>query len=230
MPYRLLVVEDEKGIRVALKDRLRSLGYEVEEAADGNEAFNRATQGGLDLIVLDLILPGKDGIEVCRELRRMGIDTPVIMLTARAQLDDKLKGFSVGADDYVPKPFDIAEVLARIKALLRRSTASLDADTMPVLRFGNVRVDPRQAAVWVDGEQVRLSVKEYDLLHCFITHPNGTLTREQLLRRVWNHQSVSPTRTVDVHVGWLRRKLKDDSKNPRWIRTIHGRGYRFVPD
>ena len=118
----------------------------------------------------------------------------------------------------------------RIKALLRRSTASLDADTMPVLRFGNVRVDPRQAAVWVDGEQVRLSVKEYDLLHCFITHPNGTLTREQLLRRVWNHQSVSPTRTVDVHVGWLRRKLKDDSKNPRWIRTIHGRGYRFVPD
>ena len=123
MPYRLLVVEDEKGIRVALKDRLRSLGYEVEEAADGNEAFNRATQGGLDLIVLDLILPGKDGIEVCRELRRMGIDTPVIMLTARAQLDDKLKGFSVGADDYVPKPFDIAEVLAsRAPAPFRRGS------------------------------------------------------------------------------------------------------------
>ncbi len=230
MPDRLLVVEDEKGIRVALEDRLRMVGYEVETAADGTEAFSRATQGGLDLIVLDLILPGKDGIEVCRDLRRMGIDTPVIMLTARDQLDDKLKGFAVGADDYVLKPFDIAEVLARVKALLRRSTAGNDSDAMPVLRFGNVRVDPRQSAVWVDGEQVRLSVKEYDLLYCFITHPNGTLTREQLLKRVWNHQTVSPTRTVDVHVGWLRRKLKDDSKNPRWIRTIHGRGYRFVPD
>lgn len=230
MPYRLLVVEDETGIRVALEDRLRAIGYDVEATADGQKAFDRATQGGFDLIVLDLILPGKDGIEICRDLRRMGIDTPVIMLTARAQLDDKLKGFSVGADDYVPKPFDIAEVLARIKALLRRSTASLNAESRPVLRFGNVRVDPRNASVSVDGRDVRLSVKEYDLLYCFINHPNGTLSREKLLRLVWNHQTVKPTRTVDVHVGWLRRKLGDDSKNPRWIRTIHGRGYRFVPD
>ncbi len=230
MPNRLLVVEDEAGIRIALEDRLRMLGYEVESVADGSEGFTRATRGGIDLIVLDLILPGKDGFNVCQDLRRMGIDTPVIMLSARDQLDDKLRGFEVGADDYVLKPFDIGELIARIKALLRRSTAGINTAGVPVLRFGNVRIDPRTATVWVGQEKVRLSVKEYDLLHCFVTHPNSTLTRSQILDHVWNAPKKSDTRTVDVHVGWLRRKLNDDSRNPRWIRTVHGRGYRFVPD
>ncbi len=227
MGYRILLVEDEVGIRVALEDRLRVVGYEVETADNGRVAVERASEGGIDLIILDLILPGMDGLEVCQELRQRGIFTPVLMLTARAQLEDKLRGFAQGADDYLTKPFDFLELLARTKALLRRSVDA-DADETPrTYKFGNVTLDARQSTVFVDGERLSLSMKEYDLLHFFVRHAGETLARERLLSEVWNYERGMPTRTVDVHVGWLRRKIKDDARNPRWIRTVYGIGYRF---
>ncbi len=227
MGYRILLVEDEVGIRVALEDRLRVVGYEVETADNGRVAVERASEGGVDLIILDLILPGMDGLEVCQELRQSGIFTPVLMLTARAQLEDKLRGFAQGADDYLTKPFDFLELLARSKALLRRS-AETDADETPrTYKFGNVTLDARQSTVFVDGERLSLSMKEYDLLHFFVRNAGETLARERLLSEVWNYEKGMPTRTVDVHVGWLRRKIKDDPRNPRWIRTVYGIGYRF---
>ena len=227
MGYRILLVEDEVGIRVALEDRLRVVGYEVETADNGRVAVERASEGGIDLIILDLILPGMDGLEVCQELRQGGIFTPVLMLTARAQLEDKLRGFAQGADDYLTKPFDFLELLARTKALLRRS-AEADADEPPrTYKFGNVTLDARQSTVFVDGERLSLSMKEYDLLYFFVRNAGETLARERLLSEVWNYEKGMPTRTVDVHVGWLRRKIKDDPRNPRWIRTVYGVGYRF---
>ncbi len=227
MGYRILLVEDEVGIRVALEDRLRVVGYEVETADNGRVAVERASEGGIDLIILDLILPGMDGLEVCQELRQGGIFTPVLMLTARAQLEDKLRGFAQGADDYLTKPFDFLELLARTKALLRRS-AETDADEPPrTYKFGNVTLDARQSTVFVDGERLSLSMKEYDLLYFFVRNAGETLARERLLSEVWNYEKGMPTRTVDVHVGWLRRKIKDDPRNPRWIRTVYGVGYRF---
>ncbi|MDE0109375.1 MAG: response regulator transcription factor [Bryobacterales bacterium] len=227
MGYRILLVEDEVGIRVALEDRLRVVGYEVETADNGRAAVERSAEGGIDLIILDLILPGMDGLEVCQELRQDGIFTPVLMLTARAQLEDKLRGFAHGADDYLTKPFDFLELLARAKALLRRS-AQADEDEAPrTYKFGNVTLDARQSTVFVDGERLSLSMKEYDLLHFLVRHAGETLARERLLSEVWNYDKGMPTRTVDVHVGWLRRKIKDDPRNPRWIRTVYGVGYRF---
>ncbi len=227
MGYRILLVEDEVGIRVALEDRLRVVGYEVETADNGRVAVERASEGGIDLIILDLILPGMDGLEVCQELRQRGIFTPVLMLTARAQLEDKLRGFAQGADDYLTKPFDFLELLARTKALLRRSVDAGADETPRTYKFGNVTLDARQSTVFVDGERLSLSMKEYDLLHFFVRHAGETLARERLLSEVWNYERGMPTRTVDVHVGWLRRKIKDDPRNPRWIRTVYGIGYRF---
>lgn len=230
MFYRVLLVEDEVGIRVGLEDSLRVAGYEVETADDGEEALQRASQGGFDVIVLDLILPVKDGIAVCEELRGKGIDTPILMLTAKAQLEERLRGFAVGADDYLTKPFEVLELLARIRAVLRRSLPTTGEKTSQVHVFGDVRVDTKQATVWRANERLRLSMKEYELLHYFVTHPVETLGRHRLLNEVWKYQKETPTRTVDVHVGWLRRKIEEDPANPRWIRTVYGKGYEFVPD
>ncbi len=224
------MVEDEIGIRVALEDRLRVVGYEVETAENGRFALERASEGGIDLIILDLILPGMDGLEVCRELRQKGVFTPVLMLTARTQLEDKLRGFATGADDYLTKPFDLPELLARAKALLRRGTSATDAKSAQIYKFGNVRLDSRQSSVSVDGERLRLSMKEYELLLYFVSHPGETVARAELLREVWKSDRRTPTRTVDVHVGWLRKKIGDDPRNPRWIRTVYGTGYQFVLD
>ena len=228
MGNRILVVEDEIGIRVAVEDRLRAVGYDVETAANGRVAVERASQGGLDLIILDLILPGKDGFEVCAALRRDGIFTPVLMLTARTRLEDKLRGFATGADDYLTKPFALSELLARTRALLRRSGEAHAGGPPRMHRFDGVTLDARQASVYVDGERVALCMKEYELLRFFVRHPGETLSRERLLREVWKHEQWTPTRTVDVHVGWLRKKIKDDPRNPRWIRTVYGIGYQFA--
>ena len=227
--HRILLVEDDLGIRIALEDRLRASGYEVEVAGEGETAFRLGARGGIDLIILDLVLPGKDGVEVCRDLRRMGIVTPVLMLTAKVQLDDKLMGFSVGADDYLTKPFDVTELLARTGALLRRSRWQSQSRPDRVYRFGNIHLDTGSATVHLVGDRLLLSVKEYELLHYFVTHPRETLSRERLLEEVWKYEERTSTRTVDVHVGWLRKKLDDDARNPRWIRTIRGVGYQFVP-
>ena len=227
---KVLVVEDEVGIRMTLADRLRAEGYEVEEAADGVEGYERGRRGGLDIIVLDLMLPGKPGLEVCRDLRREGVSTPLLMLTAKGQLIDKVRGLRTGADDYVVKPFEMLEVLARIEALIRRDRMTSATSESQTYRFGKVRVDAKQATVFRNGEQLQLSAKEYHLLLYFVRHPRQTLSRDVLLREVWKYRPGLSTRTVDVHVGWLRQKIEEDTRKPRWIVTKHGLGYIFDPE
>lgn len=207
-----------------LEDRLRAVGYDVETAENGRAAVERASEGGLDLIILELILPGKDGFEVCAELRRDGIFTPVLMLAARTQLEDRFRGFAVGADDYLTKPFHLPELLTRTKALLRRKGKANAGKPLRTHHFDGVRLDARQSSVYVDGERLAPCMKEHELLHFFVRYPGETLSRERLLREVWKHERRTATRTVDVHVGWLRSKIKDAPRSPRWIRTVYGIG------
>jgi len=226
MEQRILLVEDEAGLRLTLQDRLRSEGYAVETAADGVQGLEKALEGQFSLIILDLMLPRKSGFDVCDELRQAGISTPVLMLTARGQTMDKVLGLKIGADDYLTKPFEMVELLARIEALLRRSAAS--GRVSSTYSFGPVRVDFRSTEVHRSGERLTLSAKEFQLLQYFIEHSGETLSREKLLHEVWDYQSTPSTRTVDVHVAWLRQKLEDDPRRPQWILTVHGMGYKFA--
>lgn len=229
-PVRLLLVEDEVGIRIGIEDRLRLAGYDVETADDGEAALRRASQDAFDVIILDLILPLKDGVSVCQELRAMGIETPILMLTAKNQLDDMLRGFAVGADDYLTKPFEFLELLARVRAILRRSVPRTEDPDSHVHAFGDLRVDTTHSTAWLADKRLQLSAKEYELLQYFVTHSREPLTRQRLLEEVWNAKPGIPSRTVDVHVAWLRKKIENDPENPRWIRTVYGKGYEFVPD
>lgn len=226
MEQRILLVEDEAGLRLTLQDRLRSEGYAVETAADGVLGLGKALEGRFSLIILDLMLPKKSGFDVCDELRQAGIATPVLMLTARGQTMDKVLGLKIGADDYLTKPFEMVELLARVEALLRRSAAS--GRVTSAYSFGPVRVDFRSTEVHRNGEPLALSAKEFHLLQYFIEHSGETLSREKLLHEVWDYQSTPSTRTVDVHVAWLRQKLEDDPRRPQWILTVHGMGYKFA--
>ena len=227
MAAKILVVEDEAGLVIALRDRLRKEGYVVSVAKNGVAGFERAINDKFDLIILDLLLPGKDGLAVCQKLRQLGSDTPILMLTARRQTMDKVAGLRTGADDYVTKPFQMAELLARIESLLRRST---QATTIMgnQYQFGSVHIDTRRVEVSRDGTPVALSAREFQLLRYFVEHRGATLSREELLREVWGYGVAPSTRTVDVHVAWLRQKLENDPKNPKWILTVVGLGYKFA--
>lgn len=225
MVRKILLVEDEPDLVLTLEDRLRAEGYQVESAGDGESALALAASHAFDLIILDVGLPGKSGLDVCRELRQMGAAMPVLMLTARSQLVDKVVGLKIGADDYVTKPFEMMELLARIEVLLRRSQGNAPAG--PVYEFGPVCVNIRGAEVKRDGVPVALSAREFHLLCYFIEHRGAALTRDELLRDVWGYEQSLSTRTVDVHVGWLRQKLEPDPKNPRFIVTLQGIGYKF---
>ena len=226
---RILIIEDEIGIRMTIEDRLKSEGYDVEVAEDGAGGYDRACAGGIDLVVLDLMLPKKDGLDICRDLRSAGIVTPVLMLTAKGQVMDRVKGLRTGADDYLVKPFQMLELVARVEALLRRDRIKGGASEAKGYEIGDVQVDSKQAAVIRGDENLQLSAKEYQLLLYFVQHPQQALSRDRLLREVWKYQAELSTRTVDVHVGWLRQKIEDDSRNPRWIITRHGIGYIFDP-
>ena len=232
MPQRLLLVEDEIGIRVPLADSLRVAGYEVEAVEDGESALRTAPTGGFDLIVLDVLLPDKDGVAVCSELRHKAVNTPVLMLTVKGELEDRVKGFAAGADDYVCKPFEFVELLARIKAIVRRSQnpAPPDCRAEHVYEFGDVRVDTKRAVVWRSNERILLSAMEYELLRYFLTHAGEILPRSRLLQDVWMAQPKAESRTVDVHVTGLRKKIEENPAHPRWIRTVRGKGYRFLPE
>ena len=229
MSYRVLVVEDEDSVRLGLEDCLRIAGYDVETAEDGQAALGRAMRGGLDVIVLDLILPAMDGVSVCSELRSMGIDTPVLMVTAKSRLEDRLRGFSVGADDYLTKPFESLELLARVKALLNRSQSRTDGETEQGSSAGDSSLDLRDGVVWYGNRPLELSNKEHALLRYLIAHPHQVLSRERILKALWRSPLGESTRTVDVHVASLRRKIGDDPARPRRIRTAYGEGYEFVP-
>ena len=226
MAQRILLVEDEHGLRLTLQDRLQAEGYRVETASEGDEGFSKASAGGFDLIILDVMLPNRNGIDICRDLRQAGHNTPILMVTARGQTVDKVLGLKIGADDYLTKPFEMLELLARIEALLRRSAPRRAPSASH--EFGKIRVDFRSTEVIRNGEALNLSAKEFQLLRYFIEHGRETLSRETLLQRVWGYHSMPTTRTVDVHIAWLRQKLEDDPKNPRWILTVHGMGYKFT--
>jgi two-component system alkaline phosphatase synthesis response regulator PhoP len=227
MKYKILLIEDEPGLCLTLSDRLQKEGYTVDISNDGESGFNQAANQAYDLIILDLMLPKKSGNDVCRDLRQMGLITPILMLTARHQTVDKVLGLKLGADDYLTKPFEMLELLARIEALLRRATRTF-ASAPAMYQFGSIRVDFRKTEVVRDGEILALSAKEFQLLRYFINHKGETLSRETLLQEVWGYSAVPYTRTVDVHVAWLRQKLEDDPKQPQWILTIHGLGYKFT--
>jgi two-component system, OmpR family, alkaline phosphatase synthesis response regulator PhoP len=227
MAKRVLLIEDEPGLVLTLTDRLTREGYEVEAAGDGEAGYTLARERHFDLILLDLMLPGRSGFDVCRDLRRAGQDTPILMLTARGLVADKVVGLKLGADDYLTKPFAMMELLARIEALLRRVPAPADQPG-DSYSFGSVRVDFRGAEVWKDGRPVALSAKEFSLLCCFIAHRGAVLSRDALLNRVWGYEAMPNTRTVDVHVAGLRQKLEDRPSHPRFIVTVHGMGYKFL--
>ena len=225
MSQNILIVEDEEALRMTLSDRLQSEGYSVDCAADGEEGFQRATHEPFDLILLDLMLPRRNGLDVCREIRQAGLITPILMLTARGQTVDKVVGLKIGADDYVTKPFEMLELLARIEALLRRVPSR---PSKTGYRFGSIQVDFRSAEVTRDGVSVPLSAREFQLLKYLIEHRGTLISREELLTQVWGYEAMPLTRTVDVHVAWLRQKLEASPKHPEFILTVRGLGYRFM--
>jgi len=227
MDARILIVEDEPGLVMTLRDRLRKEGYTVSAARDGNEGLELATHEPFDLILLDLMMPGQNGLVVCQKLREMGSGTPILMLTARRQTKDKVLGFKTGADDYLTKPFQMAELLARIEALLRRPLEAAGAKSSRY-QFGSIRIDLRRMEVTRDGHIIELSAKEFQLLRYFAEHRGAALSRAELLREVWGYDASTSTRTVDVHVAWLRQKLEEDPKNPQFILTVVGLGYKFT--
>ena len=222
---RILLVDDEAGLRRTLSDRLRKEGYGVDTAANGLIASEMARKSDYDLIILDLNLPAKNGLEVCQDLRREGKNVAVLMLTARDAVADKITGLKLGADDYMTKPFESAELMARIEALLRRTKAA-DAGPEQYV-FGEVCVRPRAGQVLRGGRPVRMSAQEFKLLCHFVRHPDVVFSRDELLDAVWGYQSTPETRTVDVHVSWLRQKLEQDPHSPAFIVTVYGLGYRF---
>ncbi len=228
---RLLLVEDEPGLQLTLNDRLLAEGYAVETAGDGETGLARALAGGFDLVILDVMLPRRDGFDVCRTLRQRGVTTPVLMLTARGQVVDRVVGLKLGADDYLTKPFESAELLARIEALLRRAGQTAEQTGTPSAArhvFGDVVVDVRKAEVTRAGVPVDLSAKEFQLLRYFLEHRGATLSRDELLHEVWGYEHTPSTRTVDVHVAWLRQKFEANPKVPQVIQTVHGLGYKFI--
>ena len=223
---RILLVEDEPGLVLTLCDRLTSEGYDVDAAGDGDQALVKARARRFDLIILDVMLPRRNGFDVCRALRDEGYQTPIIMLTARGHVADKVTGLRLGADDYVTKPFEMVELVARVEAQLRRVPSG--AGGAGVYEFGGVRVDLRSAEVTRDGAPLEVSAREFRLLCYLLDHRGETVSREKLLNDVWGYQAMPSTRTVDVHVAWLRQKIEPNPRRPQYLLTVHGLGYKFV--
>jgi len=219
---RILLVEDEESLVLTLTDRLESEGYVVESVGDGITALEKGSHGQFDLVLLDVALPGKNGFDVCRDLRQRGVDTPILMLTARGQIVDRVVGLKLGADDYLTKPFDMMELLARIEALFRRSRTG-GPQSADAYAFGDVRVDFRRAVVTRNGTSVELSGLELRLLRYFVEHRGSLLSRDELLDKVWGYGATLATRTVDVHIAQLRQKI-----GAEYVVTVHGSGYKFV--
>jgi len=226
MSSRILLVEDEPGLVMTVSDLLTAEGYEVDSAGDGETGLAKAASGNFDLIILDVMLPRKTGFVVCRELRQRGVDVAILMLTAKTQVVDRVVGLKLGADDYLTKPFDPAELLARVEALLRRIQKD---NRVPVqsFKFGDVEVDFDRAEVQKSGQRVPLASKELQLLRYLVDNRGRVVPRDEILQNVWEYHSDVSSRTIDVHVAWLRQKLEDNPQNPKHIHTVRGMGYRF---
>jgi two-component system, OmpR family, alkaline phosphatase synthesis response regulator PhoP len=236
---KILLVEDEEGLVLTVVDRLNAEGYEVVSETDGNSAFSTAKNGRFDAIILDIMLPGKSGFDVCRDLRAAGINTPIMMTTAKTQVSDRVVGLKLGADDYVCKPFDMNELVARLEALIRRATkegrlARNVPDWRVIHEWGKrdytcFSIDFASAIVERNGEQFQLTGQEFKLLAYLISHSGKIVSRQELLDTVWDYDNKVTTRTVDVHIAWLRKKIGDSDPIPSHIQTVRRMGYRFQP-
>jgi two-component system alkaline phosphatase synthesis response regulator PhoP len=226
MSSRVLLVEDEPGLVLTVSDLLAAEGYEVECAADGEAGLAKAAGKSFDVIILDVMLPKKNGFEVCRDLRQRGVDTAILMLTAKTQVVDRVTGLKLGADDYLAKPFAPAELLARLEALLRRVQKE-NRIPLKTFQFGDIEVDFERASLLRSGQPVNMAGKELQLLQYLIHHRGRVVPREEILQNVWEYNSEVTSRTIDVHVVWLRQKLESNPQQPKHIHTIRGKGYRF---
>jgi DNA-binding response OmpR family regulator len=224
MAVKILIIEDEPGIRLALKDELKFEGFEVELAEDGQTGLASLLQSPPALVVLDLMLPGRNGFQICEEVRKRGLRTPIIMLTARNEDVDKVRGLGLGADDYVTKPFSLAELVARIRTVLRRSEP-LDRDG--VLESRSIRLDRRRHSVSKAGVELQLTDTEFRILALMLARPGHVITRDDFLKEVWGDDVYVTHRTVDTHVAALRKKIEDDSDHPNYIVSVRNVGYRF---
>lgn len=225
---RILVVDDDENLRRLVAAYLESEGYEVKEAADGHSAMTSVEAEEPQLIVLDLMLPGITGLDVARRIRAKRT-TPILMLTARGSEDDVLQGFEAGADDYLVKPFSPKVLVARVKAVLRRSGAEIEDEAGGLLSLGGISIDPKAREVRVEGREIELTSTEFELLRVLAEHPGWVYSREELLESVWGYSYLGDSRLVDVHIANLRKKIGDDPSDPQFIRTVRGVGYKFQP-
>lgn len=228
MNGKIMVVDDEEALVRLITYNLGKEGFSTLPVYDGNEVLPLVTRENPDLIILDLMLPGKDGLEICRELRREKIKTPVIMLTARDDEIDRVLGLELGADDYVTKPFSIRELSARVKAVLRRRNDSFEPDQPDrEIRVGNFTIKPEKYEIYYQGKLLDLTLKEYELLEILIKNRGRVLKRDYLLQVLWDYNDSVSTRVLDVHISKLREKIETDSRNPKYIKTVRGLGYKF---
>ena len=226
MSSRILLVEDEPGLRLTVSDLLTAEGYTVETANDGPTGLKMGGNREVEVIILDVMLPGKNGFDVCKELRQQGCDAAILMLTAKTQVMDRVVGLKLGADDYLSKPFDPAELIARVEALLRRIAKKKPTGVLR-FEFNSVEANFESGQVTKNGSPVNMAAKELQLLRYLIDRRGTVVTREDLLQDVWEYQSDVSSRTIDVHIAWLRQKLEDNPQSPRYIHTVRGVGYRF---
>jgi len=225
----VLIIEDEAGLLLTISDRLKAEGYKVDTADNGPDGLEKALTNSYCLIILDIMLPGKNGFDVLRDLRMKNVNTPVLMLTARGEVTDKVVGLKLGADDYLTKPFDMMELLARMEALLRRERGTFaSGGSLTDFSFSNIKVDFRSAEVYKNGQNVEMSAQEFKLLSYLIENRGAAVSRAELLNQVWEYNSMPSTRTVDVHIAWLRQKLEANPKHPKFIVTVHKLGYKFL--
>lgn len=225
---KILVVEDEPSMRLGLKDNLEFESYEVELAIDGEEGLRKATSGNFDLIILDVMMPKMSGFDVCKSMRKSGVLTPIIFLTAKSEEIDKVLGLELGADDYLTKPFSLRELIARVKAILRRSQGSGDTGLKGEITIGALTVDFNQFTARTEKEEVRMSHKEFEILHYLAEHMNEVVSRYDLLNKVWGYDSQPTTRTVDNFILRLRQRIEENPNEPRHILTVHGVGYKLL--
>jgi len=226
MKQKILIVDDEVSIVTLLTFNIERAGFETDIAYDGEIAIQKAETNEFDLIILDLMLPKMDGLEVCKYLRQNRIDTPILMLTAKDDEADKIIGLELGADDYLTKPFSPKEVVARIKAILRRTNAKKER-AFEIIKIGNLLIYPEKHEVIMKGELLSFTRKEFELLQYLVEHKGKVISRDQLLNKVWNYDFAGDTRIVDVHISRLREKIEKDTKKPEYIKTIRGLGYKI---
>jgi DNA-binding response OmpR family regulator len=230
MKKRILIIEDEPSLSMAIRDELEFEGFEASVVEDGIAGLERIVAQAPDLVVLDLMLPGKSGFEICREVRGRSISTPIIMLTARAQEVDRVKGLELGADDYVIKPFSLAELVARIRAVLRRTQGTGRVEGTEILQVGNLRLDVRKREAFVGRRQIELTHKEFQLLEFLLRHPGEVISRDEFLSRLWGEEIYVTPRNVDTHMASLRKKIEEDADQPRYILSVRGAGYKLNKD